>query len=97
MPREQVTAIIVNAHGEVFIGWGMRMSFTPSGWETWYRVPQFAKTKTILKGPGLEWWPWKSTGRCYRTINKPYVFSSREQAETAASKMYAAGRIAVVS
>ncbi len=96
MPREQVTAIIVNARGEVFTGWAMAISYGVSGGESFYRVPQFAKTKTLVRTEDCLW-PSDIGKRGHYTINKPYVFSCREYAEKAASKMYAVGRIAVVT
>ena len=93
----EVTAIIVNSRGEVFTGWHSACSISPSGYESYYPVPSFQKTQTIIRKEN-EFWPCWRSKRIYRTVGKPYVFSSRIAAEKAARKMhFHFGHLAVVS
>lgn len=96
--KEKLTAIIVNARGEVFTGWAIGVSCSVSGGEYFYRVPKFNKTETRMR-EAWQFWPtsMQHSKRQHYTINKPYVFSCREYAEKAANKMYGVGRIAVVT
>jgi hypothetical protein len=95
--KEKLTAIIVNDRGEVFTHWAMRVSFTPAGTELFYMVPQFAKAETLVMGEDQFAPEWRTRSkRRHFTINKPYVFSSRETAEKAMRKMRAM-RVAVVT
>lgn len=98
MKKTELTAIIVNDKGGVFARWAMRVSFTVTGAENFYMVPQFAKTETIVREP-WQFWPscMAQSKRQHYTINKPYVFSSVRSAEKAMQRMYGCGRKAVVT
>jgi len=98
MKKTERTAIIVNDKGEVFTRWAMRVSFTASGAEDFYMVPQFYKTYTVVRRDN-DFWPVfmeQSTRRHY-TLNKPYVFSSVRAAERALNRMRGYRRAAIVS
>lgn len=88
------TAIIVNSRGEVFVGWRSGCTIGVWGGETYYLSAEFQKTETVVRRDG-HWWPWGSAGRCYRTIGKPYVFSSKRAAEAALLRMGGLGRAIV--
>jgi hypothetical protein len=91
-----MTAIIVNDRGEVFTHWASACSIGVSGGETYYSVPNFARTQTIVAQPNELWPAWLvRTQRRHYTINKPYLFSSKKAAERALSRMW--GRLAVVT
>jgi hypothetical protein len=96
--KVELTAIIVNDQGEVFTHWASGCSINPSGYESYYSVPQFAKTRTIVKGDA-DFWPSLLSGskRKHYTIHKPHLFPSEESARKAMRKMWGFHRMAVVS
>lgn len=96
--KEEKTAIIVNDKGEVFTHWAMRVSFTASGAEDFYMVPQFYKTYTVVFDEN-NFWPMSmaNSRRKHYTVNKPYVFSSVRTAERALKRMRGYYRAAIVT
>jgi hypothetical protein len=86
--KKSTTAVIVNDRGEVFTHWASGCTISASGYETYYLIPQFAKTRTITIG---EWDFIPSSllfsKRRHFTINKPHLFSSVRSAETCLRKI----------
>jgi hypothetical protein len=84
-----MTAIIVNDKGEVFTHWASACSISVSGYETYYSVPNFAKTQTLfIRDNDFTPYSLHKSRRRHYTINKPYLFNSVESAEKARSRMW---------
>lgn len=94
--KVESTAIIVNARGEVFVGWRAAVSISGNGWEDYYTVPEFGIPKSWVIGPNDFRMTFQKTGDIAH-INRPYVFSSVRAAKKAMERMRGHGELAVVS
>lgn len=94
--RNEVTAIIVNDRGEVFVGWRSACSISGNGWEDYYTVPEFGKPVSTTIGPNDFRMSHQKDGDVMH-YNEPYVFSSVRAAKKAMERIYGKGELAVVS
>jgi hypothetical protein len=80
------TAIIVTDKGEVFLHWAIATSYSPSGAERYYTVPEFGVPKQILVKE-FDLHPFGTNVGDTYWINEPYLYDSVYGATQAMKKM----------